>query len=642
MNEQRIDIDNILKVGTILHGVYRIEDYLSSGGFGNTYVAINMELAKLVAIKEFFIKGVTQRDADNSTVNVSNTYNRTLFQEQLQKFKKEARRISKLKSQHIVTVYDLFEENGTAYYVMEYIDGVNLSVLLKRLQKPLSETEVMGYLPQILDALECVHQEGLYHLDLKPANIMVDRKGNITLIDFGASKQHSSAGGATSSTAVSYTNGYAPREQMEQNLDKFGPWTDIYALGATLYNLLTNKRPPLPSDIDDDLSSDKHHVLPIPANVSRKTKQLILNMLATNRLGRPQSVEQVRRFVQESISEQHQQDKPEIDDESTINADSYNNIEETVVTENNQDKKGDSLKDANQQKKENNKKKNPWIVEILTTALVLFAIVVYRLENAEVVNGIQKDNDSSQSSFLGDNKKLSQDEERVIIDNLISNMVHVAGGTFTMGATSEQGSDAESDEEPSHQVKLSSFSIGRYEVTQEEWRAVMDSNPSCFQGDKRPVEGVSWNDCQEFIRKLNEMTGKHFRLPTEAEWEFAARGGNSSQGFKYAGSNNIDFVAWFEGNSGNETHPVGQKQPNELGLYDMSGNVWEWCSDNYGSYPSYLLTTNPSGPSEASSDFSHVIRGGSLFDDVGLSRVSCRDNEPLDSIYNNLGLRLAL
>ena len=170
----------------------------------------------------------------------------------------------------------------------------------------------------------------------------------------------------------------------------------------------------------------------------------------------------------------------------------------------------------------------------------------------------------------------------------------------------------------------------------------MDSNPSCFQGDKRPVEGVSWNDCQESIRKLNEMTGKHFRLPTEAEWEFAARGGNSSQGFKYAGSNNIDFVAWFEGNSGNETHPVGQKQPNELGLYDMSGNVWEWCSDNYGSYPSYLLTTNPSGPSEASSDFSHVIRGGSLFDDVGLSRVSCRDNEPLDSIYNNLGLRLAL
>lgn len=318
MNEQRIDIDNILKVGTILHGVYRIEDYLSSGGFGNTYVAINMELAKLVAIKEFFIKGVTQRDADNTTVNVSNTYNRTLFQEQLQKFKKEARRISKLKSPHIVTVYDLFEENGTAYYVMEYIDSVNLSVLLKRLQKPLSETEVMGYLPQILDALECVHQEGLYHLDLKPANIMVDKKGNITIIDFGASKQHSSAGGATTSTAVSYTNGYAPREQMEQNLDKFGPWTDIYALGATLYNLLTNKRPPLPSDIDDDLSSDKHFALPMPQNVSEKTKQLILNMLATNRLGRPQSVWQIRKFMLENGLCDKMTESVYVDDETLV------------------------------------------------------------------------------------------------------------------------------------------------------------------------------------------------------------------------------------------------------------------------------------------------------------------------------------
>ena len=171
---------------------------------------------------------------------------------------------------------------------------------------------------------------------------------------------------------------------------------------------------------------------------------------------------------------------------------------------------------------------------------------------------------------------MSQAQKDRIIQNLINNMVYVQGGTFMMGATSEQGSDAYDNEKPAHQVTLSSFSIGRYEVTQEEWQAVMGSNPSWFKGPKRPVENVSWDDCQAFIKKLNEMTGKQFRLPTEAEWEFASRGGIKSQGYKYSGSNNLNSVAWYADNSGNTTHDVGQESPNELGIYDMSGNVWEW------------------------------------------------------------------
>ena len=179
------------------------------------------------------------------------------------------------------------------------------------------------------------------------------------------------------------------------------------------------------------------------------------------------------------------------------------------------------------------------------------------------------------------------------LNKLINNMVYVSGGTFIMGG------DESSDQTPTHSVTLSSYYICKYEVTQALWRAVMGSNPSKFKGDNLPVEQVSWNDCQTFIDRLNNYTGRNFRLPTEAEWEFAARGGNYSRHYKYSGSNYISDVAWYGDNSGDRTHPVGTKQANELGLYDMSGNVWEWCSDWYGSYSSYSQT-DPIGPNNGS------------------------------------------
>ena len=154
-------------------------------------------------------------------------------------------------------------------------------------------------------------------------------------------------------------------------------------------------------------------------------------------------------------------------------------------------------------------------------------------------------------------------------------MVEVRGGTFTMGATSEQEVDAFGDEKPAHEVTLSDYYIGKTEVTQALWKAVMGNNPSYFEGENLPVECISWHDCKTFISKLNALTGKNFRMPTEAEWEYAARGGSKSRGYKYSGSNTLDDVAWYSGNSDSETHEVGTKSPNELGLYDMSGNVSE-------------------------------------------------------------------
>ena len=294
----------MLKVGTILRGSYRIDSYLSSGGFGNTYVATNIEFEERVAIKEFFMKGVTQRDENQTTVSVSNAENKNSFLEQKEKFKKEARRLRKLKSEYIVSVHDLFEENGTAYYVMDYVEGENLAERLKRTGLPMTEQETRDLLPQILDALKSIHNAGIWHLDLKPANIMVDKFGNVKMIDFGASKQlNTQKGGATTSTAISYTNGYAPREQMEQNYDKFGPWTDIYALGATLYNLLTNKRPPLPTDIDDDISNDKHLSLPFPDGVSEDMKKLVLELMHTNHRLRPHSINDIKTFIESTKNE---------------------------------------------------------------------------------------------------------------------------------------------------------------------------------------------------------------------------------------------------------------------------------------------------------------------------------------------------
>ncbi|MBS7372479.1 MAG: formylglycine-generating enzyme family protein [Muribaculaceae bacterium] len=217
-------------------------------------------------------------------------------------------------------------------------------------------------------------------------------------------------------------------------------------------------------------------------------------------------------------------------------------------------------------------------------------------------------------------------------------MIAVEGGTFTMGATEEQGSDAKSNEKPTHQVTLSSYYIGKTEVTQALWEAVMGSNPMISKGAKFPVGYVTWEDCQEFITKLNELTGKKFRLPTEAEWEYAARGGNKSKGYKYSGSNTINDVAWYKDNSKSLIQAVATKAPNELGIYDMSGNVEEWCSDRFGKYSSDSQS-NPIGPDSGSY---RVCRGGCYGDAAQYCRVSYRDlYNPASNSYH-LGLRLCL
>ena len=324
-----INNQNMLQVGTILHGTYKIESYLASGGFGNTYLAKNIEFDETYAIKEFFVKGVCQRDGNSTTISVSNAENTNSFEQQREKFKKEARRLRSLSNPHIVKVYDLFEENGTAYYVMDYVDGENLSARLKRTNAPLTESAVRNYLNQILDGLEAIHNEGMFHLDIKPANIMVDSHDVVKLIDFGASKQQSTVGGATMSTGISYTNGYAPSEQMAQSYDKFGPWTDFYALGATMYKLLTNQDPPSVSDLSEDETEDKHLALPM-SNVSEEMKKLVVWMLQVNRLKRPKNVGEIKRILQQSSVATSNSEETKVFSPHQSYANPVNNDEETV------------------------------------------------------------------------------------------------------------------------------------------------------------------------------------------------------------------------------------------------------------------------------------------------------------------------
>ncbi|MDR0971557.1 MAG: formylglycine-generating enzyme family protein [Bacteroidales bacterium] len=226
-----------------------------------------------------------------------------------------------------------------------------------------------------------------------------------------------------------------------------------------------------------------------------------------------------------------------------------------------------------------------------------------------------------------------------IIKKIEPQMIFVEGGTFYMGCTSEQGGDCSWDESPVRKVTLSNFYISKYEITQKQWQVVMNATPSkSGQWEDYPVTNISWYEVQEFCQKLNEMTGKKYRLPTEAEWEYAARGGNKSKGFKFSGSDNLDNIGWFATNCQYDTHPVGQKEPNELGIYDMSGNVWEWCSDFFAKYPS-KNEKNPQGPSQGKSK---IFRGGSWRSHITYCRNTIRNYFIPTNKSNTVGFRLVL
>ena len=599
---------------TLQNGKYQIQRVLGQGGFGVTYLALQQGLNRIVAIKEFFMENFCVRNADTHHVTITTEGSREFVERYRYKFLKEARNIAKLEHPNIVSIIDVFEENSTAYYVMKYAQNGSLHDKVKR-EGHLSEAEATRYILKVAKALRFVHQHKMTHLDVKPANILLSDNDEPWLIDFGLSKQYDiKTGEQTSSTPLGYSPGYAPIEQyMAGGAGTFSPESDIYSLGATFYKLLTGVTPP-------DASSVANEGLPIQAlkdkGVSQQTIYVIFQAMEHLRKDRLHDMGSFIRL----LSEEQAQTKPQSEEETEVST--------KMDTE-------DAQHSPEQERTNKTENKRVITLVIVIATLVVCVAIVSLLKNT-IQTSPNEEVKYTKDSIVADEPR-AKEVKRIVVNDISFKMIPVEGGTFTMGATSEM-TEPFDDENPTHQVTLSSYYIGETEVTQALWKAVMGSNPSNFKGDDLPVEQVSWDDCQTFISKLNALTGKRFRLPTEAEWEFAARGGNKSCGYQYSGGDELSEVAWFVGNSGDRTHAVGTKIANELSIYDMSGNVCEWCSDNYVAYSS----DSQVNPSSSGSGANRSFRGGSWINRNRKCRVSNRFSVDFNNRYDGLGLRLAL
>ena len=629
-------MDALRADSTLQSGKYRIIKKLGQGGFGITYLAENTLLEGKVAIKEFFFKEYCERDNATRHVTIPTSGNREIVERFKQKFIKEAKTIFRLNHPNIVRIHDVFEENDTAYYVMEYIEGESLGDMVKR-RGAIPEAEALGYVKDAASALVYIHSKNINHLDIKPGNLMKRKEdGKVLVIDFGVAKQYDLATSqGTTTTPVGISHGYSPAEQYRKNgVQSFSPQSDVYALAATLFKLLTGSTPPEAMEIQDE-------GLPVAELQAKQISRPVISAIAMAMKGRHERTQSVAEFMSNLKSEDTQ--------DTVVFPDATGTGRKRKETEEKAAKEKAKVERKRKETEEKaTKKKATFVVTIVVVAIVAIWLMIPSNKN-KVEEELAKITEVSYSNGVSSNKNKVEEELAKIteasyskgiltVNGIKYNMVRVEGCTFRMGATSEQDCDAYDIEEPVHSVTLSSYYIGKTEVTQALWKAVMGSNPSKFKGENLPVENVSWDDCQVFVRKLNSLTGQNFRLPTEAEWEFACRGGNNSLGYKYSGSDNIDNVAWFDCNSGRKTHFVATKSPNELGIYDMSGNVWEWCSDWYDKYSSGAQA-NPKGPESGSC---RVFRGGGWGSYAGYCRSSNRGYNTPTHRHDRLGLRLAL
>ena len=495
------------------------------------------------------------------------------------------------------------------YLLMQFCEhGSTMKIVGK-----ITEEEAWHYLHDVAAGLAHLHEQDppIIHQDIKPDNILIDNNGHYLITDFGISaKVRSTLRKSVGTTKSSGTLSYMPPERFgKENIATCAG--DIWALGASLFELLTGLPP-----YGDHGGMLQKSGAEIP-NVHGEWSDDLVNMVKSCLSADPQERPSAKQIVE--LTEEHQKGRDvSIKEKTKKEASPLILFKKTSVAVNkqSQNKEKSSVKVS----KKSFKGILLGVIGLLIGAAILF---VYLLK-------------SPPKEYREDT--IPAKGNQVLRHPAEPEMALVEGGTFIMGCTDETGGNCGDDEKPAHQVTVGSFYMAKHEVTQRQWKAVMNNNPSEFKGYNLPVENVSWDDTNEFISRLNAVTNKNYRLPTEAEWEYAARGGSKNKNNIYSGSQTINDVAWYKDNGGKKTHPVGTKHPNELGLYDMSGNVYEWCSDWYGSY-SVSAQNDPQGPSSGSY---RVERGGSWLFESTNCRVSARYFVDADFRYSDLGFRLVL
>ena len=604
---------------------YRLLEVKGRGSFGEVWRATDERLQSEVAVKVYI----------------------ALDSKGLEEFVSEYKVANALSHPNLLHA-DYFDVwTNRPFIVMPYCPESSASLVGK-----MDEKTAWRFLRDVSGGLAYLHGKGIIHRDIKPDNILRDKEGRFLISDFGISTKMRSTLRRNSTREMSQkdiagTIGYMAPELFSKKPESVKA-TDIWAMGASLYELLSGELPFMGQGGVMQLHGAETPEL--EGTYSRDLQGVLESCLAKDTWERP-TAGQLQSYAEaklrgetparpwksggfsEKREGQNETLKPKQEEAGKPKGNQTVAISPGNVGNPKKAETGSGTRE------EGRKKKSGWIWGV--ALLVVFAAGILIWQNKQ---NQERQEEQERIALAEAQRKAREAEARrnakiIRVGDVEFEMVYVEGGTFMMGATSEQGSDADADERPVHSVTLSSFYIGKYEVTQGLWREVMGSNPSDNKaGDDYPVEYVSWEDCQEFIRKLNDRTGLTFRLPTEAEWEYAARGGKKSRGYKYAGSDNLDEVGWYNENSGNRTHPVGSKYPNELGLYDMSGNVCELCQDWYGDYTAEAQR-NPTGPV---SKLCRVLRGGSGLVNAGFCRVSNRiDFFPI-SWYVDSGLRLAL
>ena len=585
--------------GKTING-YTLQRLLGTGGMAEVWYAEN-RIHKPAAVKLLSLDF-----AHNASI--------------IDRFQNEAEVMVKLNHPNIRQVYDYGDIDDRPAIVMEYLEGSDLKALIKQGHR-FTDEELVKWWNQMVLALNYTHAVGVVHRDIKPSNIFIDSFANVRLLDFGIAKNNEGGTGTLTGSTLG-TRIYMSPEQVKDP-KRVDYRTDLYSLAVTFVHLLTGKAP-----YDSSTTSDFEIQLSIvtkPLDLTElpeKWRAFLEPYLEKEPNDRPQLVKfeesipmpQVEKTVAEPVIEVEEEIAIEPEDEGTL-------VDEPA----------------------------PVVMPKQEPAPRAQAP---KPKHEEVVSS-KKTADSEKPKVVEKPKVIEKPEPLPFDANgVVFNMLKMGGGSFVMGASKGDmfGSDkvrnydpdARDDERPVHTVLISTYYMAETEVTQGLWKAVMGTNQGWETryglGDDYPAYLVSWDEAQDFIKKLKEITGRQFRLPSEAEWEYAARGGKNADGCRYSGDNELDKVGWFADNSGGSTHPVKQKAPNSLGLYDMSGNVWEWCHDKYGGYK----RINGIDPHGALRGNDRVLRGGSWRDKANYCRVSARSFfAPINS-YNGYGFRLAL